>query len=284
MDTKLYFTAEPPYPLNLIEVSNERARFGTLKIMWDFPHNLFASVPSGSTLWFDDLSQINPAFAQSTTSPRNPTDEQLLNGGTLWMKDLGVGFQLTRGKITTLYLCDPAILPQTGQGEFTGAQRHLSEKMQIASFKTPVARTPHAERVFKIGLMLLSLLVIAFFARRAWEEKKRWDNALEVQAEVIAVWPPPPEPFPSKFRVTYQDRVGKSHEIDLGESDVYGTPQLGDKVALRYLPDYPQTALGPIKFRDIAFDQFVPYLLVIIGVYLVLHLASGFVFAWLCDT
>jgi hypothetical protein len=283
MDTKLYFSAEPPYHLNLIEVSNERARFGTLRIMWEFPHNVFASIPSGSTLWFDDLSQISRTFPQST-SPRNPTDEQLMHGGTVWMKDLGVGFQLTRAKITTLYLCDPALLPQIGHGEFTGAQRHLSERIQIASFKTPVARTPPAERVFKVGLMLVAISAIAFFGRRSWEEKKRWDNAPEVQAEVVALWPPPPEPFPSKFRVTYQDQLGKSHEVELGESDVYSTPQVGDRVALRYLPESPQTALGPIKFRDIAFDQFVPYLLGTIGVYFALHLISGFVIGRLYDT
>jgi hypothetical protein len=283
MDIKLHFRAEPPCHLHLIEVSNERVRFGTLKIMWDFPHNFFASITSTGTLWFDDLSQINRTFPKSA-SLKSPTDEQLLDGGTLWMKDLGVGFELTRGKITTLYLCDPADLPQVGYGEFTGAQRHLSEKMQIASFRTPIARTPPAERAVKISLMLIAMLVIAFFGKRAWEEKKRWGNTPEVQAEVVSVWPAPPEPFPSRFRVTYQDQLGKTHEVELGENDFYSTPQVGDKVALRYLPESPQTALGPIKFRDIAFDNFVPYLLGTIGVYFVLHLTSGFVIGRLCSS
>ncbi len=178
MDTKLYFSDEPPFRLDLIDVSNELARFGSLRIMWDFPHNQFASIPSASTLWFDDLAQINRTFPESTT-PRNPTDEQLLNSGTLWMKDLGVGFQLTRGAITTLYLCDPAHLPQIGYGEFTGAQRHLSEKMQLASFRKPITGTLPAARAFKISLMLIAMLVLAFLGRRAWNEKKRWDNASE---------------------------------------------------------------------------------------------------------
>lgn len=283
MDTKLYFSDEPPYRLNLIDVSNERARFGSLKIMWDFPHNLFASIPSTSTLWFDALAQINRTSPEPTT-PRSPTDEELLSGGTLWMKDLGVGFQLTHGAITTLYLCDPAHLPQMGYGEFTGAQRHLSEKMQIASFRKSIARTPPAERVFKISLMLIAMLVIVLLGRRAWEEKERWDNAPEVEAEVVSVWPAPPEPFPSRFRLSYQDQLGKTHEVELGGNDVYGTPQVGEKVALRYLPESPQTVLVPVKSRDIAFDHFIPYFLGTIGVYFALHLAGGVVIGRLCRT
>jgi hypothetical protein len=282
MDIKLYFRSEPPYQLNLIEVSNERVRFGTLKIMWDFPHNLFASIPSSGTLWFDDLAQINRVHPESTT-PRNPLDEQLLDGGTLWMKDLGVGFELTRGKITTLYLCDPADLPQKGNGEFTGTQRHLSERMQLASFRKPIARNLPAERAFKVCLLLIAMLVVAFLGRQAWEEKKRWDNAPEVEAEVASVWPPPPDPFPSRSHITYKDQLGKTHDVELENNHFFGTPQVGDKVTLRYLPDSPQTALGPVMFRDIAFDHFVPYILGTIGVYFVLHIASGFVFGWLYD-
>lgn len=283
MDIKLHFRAEPPFHLNLIEVSNERARFGNLKIMWGFPHDLFASIPSSGTLWFDDLAQINHTLTKSTHR-KNPTDEQLLNDGTLWMKDLGVGFELTRGKITTLYLCDPAHLPPTGFGEFTGAQRHLSERMQLDSYRKPVVKYPPAERAFKVGLLLIAMLVIAFLGRRYFEEKQRWNDAPEVEAEVVDVWPAPPDPFPSRFRLSFQDQSGKSHEVDVGDRDVYGTPQVGDKVALRYLPESPQTALGPIRSRDVAFDHFVPYFLATIGAYFVLYIASGFVFGWLYDS
>lgn len=283
MDIELHFLAEPPFHLNLIEIHDERARFGTLKMMWDFPHNLFASIPSEATLWFDDLAQINRTLPRSTF-PRNPTNEQLLSGGTLWMKYLGVGFKLTRGKITTLYLCDPADLPQIGFGEFTGDQRHHSERMQLASFRTPTARTPLAERAFKVSLLLITLFVIAFFGWRAWEEKKRWDSASEVQAKVFSVWPAPPEPFPSRFQLSYQDQSGTTHEVELEASDFYGTPQVGDDISLRYLPESPQMPLGPIKFRDVAFDHFVPYFLATIGAYFLLHIASGFVFGWLYDT
>ena len=283
MDTKLYFLPESPHCLSLIEVSNEQARFGTLKIMWQYAHDIFASIPSASTLWFADLSQINPTVP-SSTSFREATDQQLLNNGTLWMKDLGVGFQLRQGRVTSLYLCDPALLPQSADGEFTGTQRHLSEELQIQSYRTPSVKTPPVERFVKVSLLLSTVFVVALFGRLAWEEKKRWDNAIEVQAEVVEVWPPPPEVFPTKFRLSYLDQHGKLHDVELSDSDLYGTPQAGDKVPLRFLPDSPQTVLGPIAFRDVGFDQFVPYFLWTIGLYLVLHIAIGFAISWLFRT
>lgn len=276
METTLYFGQCHPYPLELIEVDDERVRFGTLKVLWDFPHNIFATVPSTATIWFDDLAQITTAFT-SPPSQTAATDEQLLDNGTLWMKALGVGFVLSRGKITSLLLCDPAQLPQTGCSEFSGAQRHLSERMQIESFKVPIVKTHPLVSGVKIGLLLSAILVAAFFGKQAWEEQKRWDNAPEVEATVVAVWPPPPEPFPDKYQLAFQDNSGKTHEVELLQNDLYGIPQVGEQIRLRYLQESPQTVKGPAKLHDIAFDRFVPYLLGIFATYFVLHFVSDYV-------
>ncbi len=196
----------------------------------------------------NDLSQLNRTFPKSDARSQQ-TDDELLGRGTLWMKQLGVGFKLARGRIVSLYLCDPTVLPETGLGQFTdGAQRHQSERMQLASFKTQQAQTPRAkppmaERTLKIGLMFMAIVAIVFFGWRAWEQKKRWDNSTEVQAEVISVWPEPPDPFPTKFQLTYQDQHEETHTVELAQSDVYSTPQIGDRIALRYLPESPQSPL-----------------------------------------
>ncbi len=282
MDTKLYFRQEGTLPLYLIEVSNEQARFGKLKVLWEAPHHIFASIPSSGTLWLENRPPSNPRLAKPGVRLA-PNDEQLLNSGTLWMKDLGVGFGLTRGRITTLLLCDPADLPVTGLGEFTGAQRHLSERMALAAYKSasqhsPASRTSKIERAVMFMLLVCAALTIGFFGKRALDEKKRWDGSTEVQAVVVAVWPPPPEPFPNKFELSYQDASGKSHQIELQSSDVYGTPLVGDTVPLRYLPEAPQTALGPVAFRDLGFDRFVPYLLGTLVAYVVLQLVVSLTF------
>ena len=275
MNTTLHFGVEQPHLLELIEVTDERVRFGTLKVLWEYPHNIFATIPSAATMWFDDLSKVTDATS-SAAPQETVTDEQLLDSGTLWMKALGVGFGLTRGKITTLLLCDPSKLPNTGYGEFTEAQRQLSERMQVESITLPVAKTHPLESAVKLGLLLNAILVAAFFGKQAWEEEKRWDNAPVVEADVVAVWPPPPEPFPNKFQLSFQDNSQTTHEVELGQNDVYGVPKVGEKITLRYLPESPQTVKGPAKIHDIAFERFVPYLLGTVAVYFVLHFASDY--------
>ncbi len=51
MDTDLYFSPDAPFTLELIEVHDARARFGTLRTIGDFPHNIFGSIAEGNTLW-----------------------------------------------------------------------------------------------------------------------------------------------------------------------------------------------------------------------------------------
>ena len=273
MDVTLFFGEQSPYPLLLIEAEDERVRFGTLVVLWDYPHNIFNTIAETDTLWCDDFSLICDPNARPSET-KELSDEELLNRGTLWITSLGVGFNLSRGRIVALYLCDPANLPQNGNGGFTGAQRHLSEKMQLASFKAPASKTHPLESLVKLGLLIAAVLVAAFFGKRAWDEQQRWDNAPEVEADVVSVWPPPPEPFPERYQLSYKDHFGAPHEVELGQNDVYGMPQVGQKISLRYLLESPQTVKGPAKLHDIGFDKFVPYLLGTVAVYFVLHFMS----------
>ncbi|MFO0942639.1 MAG: hypothetical protein U0930_18030 [Pirellulales bacterium] len=273
MDVTLYFDQQTPHPMLLIEVEDERVRVGNLSVLWDYPHNIFSTVAATDTLWFDDLNKI--IDPNSCSAPQKElSDEQLLETGTVWIATLGVGFRLSGGAIVAVYLCDPNNLPQVGYGPFTGAQRHLSEKMQLSSYKAPISKSHPLESLIKLGLLITAILVAAFFGSRAWEEQKRWNNAPEVEAEVVAVWPAPPEPFPEKFELSYKDNFGDEHKVELGQNDVYGMPKIGDHVNLRYLLDAPGQVKGPAKLHDIGFDKFVPYLLSTFAVYFVLHFFS----------
>lgn len=273
MDVTLYFDRQSPYPVLLIEVEDERVRFGNLTVLWDYAHNIFSTVAATDTLWFDDLSRIVEPHS-SPALQKEFSDEQLLERGTVWITPLGVGFRLSGGTIVAVYLCDPNHLPQTGHGQFTGAQRHLSEKMQLRPSKKTIAKTHPIESLCKLGLLIAAVLVATFFGLRAWDEQKRWDNAPEVEAEVVSVWPAPPEPFPEKFQLSYKDNFGQQHEVELRQNDIYGMPKIGDKVPLRYLLDAPETVKGPAKLQDIGFDKFVPYLISTFAVYFVLHFFS----------
>lgn len=271
METTLFFGTDPPNPLVLIEVSDDRARFGSLKVLGDYPHNIFSSIPSNRTLWFDHLPSLFGSI-EPANSKALPTDRDLLDQSILWIKDLGVGFGLAGGKIISIYLCDPSDLPELGNGEFTGAQRHLSEKMQIASFRSGGVKSRPLERAIKAGMLLVAVAVASLFGRQAWQEQKRWDESPEVQAEVVAVSPPPPEPFPEKFQLIYRDHLGEIHRADLDANQVYGVPKVGEKVSLRYLRESPKDYMGPVEIHDVGFNLFVPYLIGTVAVYLLFHI------------
>lgn len=273
MDVTLYFGNQSPYPVVLIEAEDERVRFGTLSVLWQYVHNFFSTVAAKDTLWFDDFAQITNPHA-SPAIQKQLSDDQLLENGTVWMAPLGVGFRLSNARIIAVYLCAPANLPTTGHGQFTGAQRHLSEKMQIGAAKTPTAKSHPLETLIKLGLLVTAVLVAAFFGKRAWDEQQRWDNAPEVEAEVVAVWPPPPEPFPEKYQLQYKDNFGQQHEVELGQNDLYGMPKIGERVSLRYLLESPGNVKGPAKLHDIGFERFVPYLIGTFVVYFFLHFIS----------
>ncbi len=173
MDVTLYFSKQSPYPVLLIEAEDERVRFGTLTVLWQYVHNFFSTVAATDTLWFDDFNLITDPHSTPAIKT-DPSDEHLLENGTVWIAPLGVGFGLSSARIIAVYLCDPTNLPTTGHGQFTGAQRHLSEKLQIASYKAPVSNTHPLESLLKLGLLITAVLVAAFFAKRAWDEQKRW--------------------------------------------------------------------------------------------------------------
>ena len=103
---------------------------------------------------------------------------------------------------------------------------------------------------------------------RAIDYQSRWNAAPVVEGTVVAVDPPPPDPFPSKFTVAYQDLEGNPHETVFGFADVYVTRAVGDKVEVRYLPGAPDEPMGPARVNDAAFLKFMPWGIAIVGVYL----------------
>jgi hypothetical protein len=121
--------------------------------------------------------------------------------------------------------------------------------------------------------MFLALFVsMAALIYWAIQSQRRWDAATEVSAVVVALDPPPPYPLPNDITVSFQDSSGTVHRSTLGYMQFLKTPQLGDEVNVRYLPEAPDKALGPIAARDVGFDMAVPYGMGIVAIYSVLQL------------
>jgi hypothetical protein len=96
-----------------------------------------------------------------------------------------------------------------------------------------------------------------------------------VEGIVVAVDPPPPEPFPDRFTIAYAEITGEPHQVIFERNDLYSTPKLGEKVDVRYLPEAPDKPLGPARWGDIAFEEYVPWAIGIVVGYFVLQLTVG---------
>lgn len=227
------------------------------------------------TLWTPEAihDAEQKAENQQAVSTGQPSDEQLIKGGTLWVPRLGLGLDLWRGEILCVRLRQPSDVPRDGVGSLTQAQRALLAKPDLSDVLDEADdSTPKRPRS-----RLQQLLTLAMLASLGWvvwtaiQYQQKWNAAPTVEGEVVAVNPPPPDPFPSEITVAYLVD-GKEYRTVFGLNDVYMTRAVGDKVEVRYLPDAPDEPMGPARVSDAAFVEFMPWGIGVVGAYLVLQL------------
>lgn len=276
LDTELIFTTTKPPVLREIVVEDDRVRFGPLPVIGQRLHQVveLLQVPDGETLWRlarDDEPDRPPG---GNRPPEwTPSDEWLLDQGTLWITSLGLGLSMVRGEIASLRLREPAGSPKRGIGSLTPAQRELSRRSNLATLllrsTTPAAQ---ARSWFQSLSRLAVFVALGLLMWQAIGYQQRWNVAPVAEGEVVEVRPLPPDPFPMEFVVAYRDHNGGAHQAVFKRADIYTSPAIGEKVEVRYLPEAPDQPLGPARYRDIAFEKFVPWAIGIVAAYTVLQL------------
>jgi hypothetical protein len=176
-----------------------------------------------------------------------------------------------RGEICTVYLRKPEDSPRRGDGPLTASQRELSARKDLPTYLIrPRRAAPEAA-------WLQTVLVLALFGGlglliwQAINYQLRWNAAPVVQGDVVDVQPPPPDPFPTDYTISYRDQSGAAHQVVLKRADVYVTPKVGETVEIRFLPESPDRPLGPARYRDIAVEEYVPRGIGIVAVYCVIQ-------------
>jgi hypothetical protein len=277
MNAELHFTTAEPRVVNEITVEDEQVRLGPMEVIGKRLHEIvgFLQVVDSETVWRpwdDDEGAVEPG---KTFEPQ--TDEELLDGGTLWIPALGLGLSMLRGDIDTVRLRKPEDTPRTGVGALTPAQRELSARENLRDIlvrpRNPLAR-PVSWLQTLLGFGLAAALALVFW--RAVDYQRQWNDAPTVEGEVIAVEPPPPEPFPRKFTITYRDQAGGEHTTVFERADIY-VNAVGEKVDVRYLPEAPDQPMGPARVRDAAFIKFGPWGIGVLAVYFVLQVVLSVV-------
>jgi hypothetical protein len=278
LDAELLFSKSKPRVLREIKVEDERLRLGPLPVIGRRLHEVvdLLQVQDAETLW-----QIGDQRQQQAAGDRpRPADAALLDQGTCWIPALGLGLEMLCGEIIAVHLRQPEHAPKRGVGTLTPAQRELSSRPELDKLlRTAPAAGSQRRNWFQSLLTLALIVALGLLIWRAIEYQRRWNAALVVEGEVIAVHPPPPEPFPDRFTIAYRDQAGGQHEVVLGRPDIYALLQVGEKVELRYLPEAPEQVLGPARVRDIAFDRFFPWGIGLFGAYLALQLVAAVIAA-----
>lgn len=294
IDTELTFSAEPRGELQEIAISDDRVRLGPIDMI-DEPVGKIVEmlkVSDEETLWTlhaDDLTTPDASVAtaldaagasgSASDGASPPTDETLLKGATLWIKPFGLGLDVVYGEVITVRLRRPGDVPREGIGPLTPAQRALANREDLTSILFRSTRTDGvgsgkmSRFQTMLGLGLIASLGVVVW--RGIDTQRRWNEAPAVQGTVVAVEPPPPEPFPERYTIAYSDDAGVQHRVVFERMDVYVTPKVGETVEIKYLPEAPDEPLGPARVRDIAFERFVPWGIGVVAGYFVLQAAMA---------
>lgn len=280
LDAELkYKTSQPPVVLE-IECWDERAKVGPLSAIDERLHTLLDQlhVQDAETVW--RLGRINDQELPDGPVPI-ATDKELFKRGTLWIPHLGLGLTMLNGTIGAVCIRKPEEAPKRGHGQLTSDQRALSARSDLYTHlvgTSSLLRPSSPQNRWVQRLLTLAMVIaMGFTVFRAIDYQQQWNNAVVVQASVIEVKPPPPDPFPDEYTVTYRDQADQQHQVLLKRNDVYVAPQVGETVELRYLPQAPDKPLGPARYRDASFVEFVPIGIGILAVYSVLQLILPFV-------
>ncbi len=267
--TELIFSQTNHRPLERIEVEDERLRFGSLSVIGRRAHEIVRlfKVSRKETLWCSNETNMENLIP-ATLQDRTAQSRKLLASGTLWITSLGLGLTLRDGLIAKVHLCDPIHSPNIGNGSWTKEQQLLSE---VREMPAEAITTTQNKRISVLSSLTHLSLVVSIGLLMWWgiALQRRWNEAPDVPAVVVAM---EPAVLPNIITLSFNDSKGVERRQSLGHRQFYMSPNIGDEVNIRYLPEAPEMVLGPFGYRDIGFDTAFPYGIGIIATYSLLQL------------
>jgi hypothetical protein len=273
-DLILTLTDSDPPRLIQIAVEDERVQFATMSVMGRPLHEIVAllQVQTEETVWRteDEPDDSLPTAPERRLKPAS--DDELLDGGTLWIRPLGLGLRLWLGETCEIYLRLPENVPVNGIGQLTTQQLELSQKTTGPNRQDQATQLqPSRKSCLRSLSGLICFGLIAWVIWQGALYQRRWHDAPKVEAEVIAIHPNEPDQIPTEFVVTYRDQNGIERQATLGLADLYGPKAVGEKIELYYLPEHPDRPLTHARKGDVAFIKFGPWVIGLFAGYLALQ-------------
>ena len=276
IETNLFFSSDSQQTLKRLDISDDRVVFGSMRIIGKPLHEVVTllNVPASETLWCDFYEDDEQADA-ALNKPASKSDRLLLAAGTLWIRSLGLGLTVIRGKIDCIHLCNPEDSPRYGSGTWNDQQQALSE---IGFQSKSMLKNAKSSAPTSIMIRLLFLAMVIAIGSVIWKGlrmQQEWDREPDEQATVVAKDPPPPQPFPEIYTLSYKDKNGLAHQATFRAVDIYGVPEIGAQVPIRFLPDAPDKPLTHVHLDNVGIDYIIPRCIAIAALYVVLWLLAS---------
>ena len=250
---------------------------------------LRAMEPHGPALWvaYDIVAFPFPAPQPPTpTPPAPPTDEELLERGTVWLPEHGLGLAIYEGKVSGVAWRGAQDFPAQFAGPVTAAQRELSRRPDLDEYlrekrivQNRVERRRGPLDYVRGALTVAALVAVAMIARRGFHDTQMWAQAPVLTGKLVAFehgpkkefreYLPPPLPrlIPAGrpvetdlYRVEFHDPAGARREALLEPSEFYVPPrEVGEEVQVIFADGEPPRVHGPSRARDAAFVDYVPW-------------------------
>jgi hypothetical protein len=241
--------------------------------------------------------------------PPPPADEELLEEGTIWLPERGLGLLVFQGEVMEVAWRASPDLPKSFAGPVTEAQRQLSKRPDLENY-LQVKRTEEYKREEKKDplaplrklVTIATIVALVLVGKKGFEEMRLWNQAPTLTAKLVAVENVPMKQFrdflPSAvrwlvprtkpviveaYRVEFMPPSEASpQQAVLERGELYVPPQNpGDEVPVAYVAGTPSRVKGLSRARDSAFVDYMPWAMAIGALWLIIHFALGLLPAFL---
>jgi hypothetical protein len=184
-----------------------------------------------------------------------PSNANLLNAGTLWIKSLGLGLTFAQAKVGAITLRDIAYVPRIGHGPLEqhtldAANDPVLLKTLLETTAKSAARAEYALRVYRtiLALVLFSTgVILCWVFYTMANDYRSWLNATQVTGKIVAL--KPDGLFPDEVVVEYL--LPNEQSVQVSIPCQYSTARaVGKEVELVYRESNPSLAMTRLQSRD----------------------------------
>jgi hypothetical protein len=284
---ELFFAGEGEQPLRQIILDDEESLWGGQEIIGEPLHKALAVIGDAASGagWRPECA-ADERFADLNPSTAGPfADESLLDEGTLWLPRRNLGLVMCSGMVNVVIWRRPEDFPRQLVGSVTEAQKQITARPDCEEYlRKRVSEISSAQTVSEKNsgaqnwLILAFLLVLALLGWQAFLEHERWQTAGRVLGKVTGIVETPGKLTSKAFRVSFPDRQGVQHTVDLEPGEFYVAPTaVGEEVELAFVEGNPPRVMGLSRVRDAAFLRYVPWFIAAAAGYTILAIALRFV-------